>query len=158
MTSTRDPEIVSVARVRRAIAKRLRAGKSALCPCCGRKARMRHGHISASMARTLLKIYGASPREPFQCRSIFARDQNGDYAKLRYWGLLKRAGLGAGWWQLTALGRAFVRGEAEVPATALTYNRRLFALVGDPISIQDCFANKGDFEAMVASTKGRAKS
>jgi hypothetical protein len=116
---------------------------------------MRRGHISASMARTLIRIYRASPREAFQCRAVLARDQNGDYAKLRYWGLLKKAGK-AGWWRLTALGRAFARGEAEVPATALTYNRRLFDLVGDPVSIRDCFADVSDYETMVKRTKGRA--
>ena len=108
------------------------------------------------MARTMLKIFDASPREPFQCRAIGARDHNGDYAKLRYWGLMEPAGK-AGWWRLTPLGRAFARGEAEVPANALTYNRRLYALVGDPVSIADCLANGGDFETMVARAKGRAK-
>ena len=158
MTSKIDSNRVSVARVRRAIRKRLHAGESAVCPCCGRLARMRRGHISASMARTLIKIFQASPREPFQCRSVFARDSNGDYAKLRYWGLLKKAGKKAGWWRLTALGRAFVRGRVEVPATALTYNRRLCGLTGDPVSIRDCFANVDDYESMLRRTRGPAKS
>jgi len=102
-------------------------------------------------------MYEASPHRPFQCGRAFVRDRNGDYAKLRYWGLLKRAPPGAGWWQLTPLGRAFARGEAEVPETALTYNRRLVRLTGKPVSIQDCFANIGDFEAVLAGTKGPAK-
>lgn len=108
------------------------------------------------MARTILKAYSASPRDPFRCRDVDARDQNGDYAKLRYWGILKRAG-SAGWWQLTPLGRAFARGEAEVPAHALTYNTRLYALVGDPVSIRDCLGKGVDFETMVARAKTRPK-
>lgn len=108
------------------------------------------------MARTILTIFDASPRDSFQCRAVGARDHNGDYAKLRYWGLMKPAGT-AGWWRLTALGRAFARGDAEVPAIALTYNRRLYGLVGAPVSIGDCLGNGGDFETMIARSKGRAK-
>jgi hypothetical protein len=118
---------------------------------------MRRGTISPSMARTILKAYEASPREPFQCRQVDARDHNGDYAKLRYWGLLKRAEK-TGWWQLTRLGRAFARGEVEVPANALTYKAKLFALVGDPVSIADCLGRSRDFEEMVAGSKLSAKA
>lgn len=127
------------------------------CPCCRRTARMRVGHISASMARSVLKAYEAGPREPFQCRQVDARDQNGDYAKLRFWGLIERAGK-KGWWRLTALGRSFARGDVEVPGQVLTYNRRLYAVLGDPVSIADCLAKGGDdYEIAVARAKGRAK-
>ena len=143
--------------VRRAVAKRLSEGGAVKCPCCRRTARMRVGHISASMARSVLKAYQAGPREPFQCRTVDARDQNGDYAKLRYWGLIERAGR-KGWWRLTPLGRAFARGEAEVPGQILTYDRKLYAVLGEPVSIADCLAKGGDdYDAAVARAKGRAK-
>lgn len=157
MTSKPDPRTVTVLQVRRAIAKRIVEGGSVRCPCCSKWARMRRGTISPSMARTILKAYESSPREAFQCRQVDARDHNGDYAKLRYWGLLKRAGK-AGWWRLTPLGRAFARGDVEVPANALTYKARLYALVGDPVSITDCLGRSRDFDAMVSGSKLSAKS
>jgi len=155
MTSTTfDPETTTVARARAILRKRLSKGEATKCPCCSRTANMRRGSITPSMARALVGIYRASPREPFSCRAPFVRDRNGDYAKLRHWGLLRPAGR-AGWWRLTRLGRAFVRGLAEVPATALTYNRKLVALVGEPVSIRDCLAKRSaDFDEMRASTKG----
>lgn len=156
MTSKPDPNTVTVARVRSAIEKRLRDGEPAKCPCCGRVAQVRRGHITPSMAKTLLRIYRASPREPFSCRDQFVRDRNGDYAKLRHWGLLRPAGK-AGWWRLTRLGRAFVRGEVEVPATALTYNRKLVGLTGESISFRERLASRSeDSEGMRARAKGSA--
>ena len=112
------------------------------------------------MARSILKAYYAGPREPFQCTEVDARDRNGDYAKLRHWGLIKPVKtMPIGWWRLTALGRAFARGDAEVPRYISTYNRRLYGVFGLPVSIVDCLTrNGGSFEAEVANAKALAKS
>ena len=141
MTSkkTKALDRATVEDVRRRLQRLRNLGMDARCPCCERLVRLRRGHISASMARTLLRIYDRAPRGEFQVRQVLARDQSGDYAKLRYWGLLRSAGR-AGWWRMTALGRRFAQGDAEVPAVALTYNRRLYGLTGAPCSIADCLA------------------
>lgn len=159
MTSRFDPETVTVLHVRRLIAKCLLEGRATRCPCCKRDVNMRRGHISASMARSILKAYHAGPREPFQCTEVDARDRNGDYAKLRFWGLITQAREHPkGWWRLTALGRAFARGDAEVPKYIATYNKRLHAVFGDPVSIVDCLTRRGgSFEAEVAQAKALAR-
>lgn len=157
MTSKFDPQTATVLQVRRAVAKRLQSGGSVRCPVCRRNAQWRFGGISSSMARTLLKAYAAGPKKRFQCRQIDARDHNGDYAKLRFWGLIRTAGE-KGWWRLTPLGRAFVRGDAEVPGRVITYDKKLLALYGDPVSIVDCLAKgKDTYEAAWARAKGLAK-
>lgn len=154
MTSKFDPRTATVLEVRRAAAKCLRAGGAFRCPVCRKVARWREGGISSSMARTLLKAYTAGPKERFQCRKIDARDHNGDYAKLRFWGLICEAGPPKGWWRLTPLGRAFVRGEAEVPGKVWTYDKKLVAVFGDPVSIVDCLAKgKETYEAAVERAK-----
>lgn len=148
MTSKLDPQKVTLARARRYVQKRIDSARGVKCPCCRRIAHVRRGHITPSMVTQLVKIYSISPRAPFQLKKVLIRDQNGDYAKLRYWGLLEQVDLG--WWRLTARGRAFVRGEVEVPRTALTYNRRLIRLCDEPVSVVDCLGERSAYDALLA--------
>jgi hypothetical protein len=82
------------------------------------------------------------------------RDGNGDYAKLRHWGLVEQVEYGR--WRLTPLGAEWLRGRAEVRRTAITYNKRLVRFDEGPMTVFDCYGNRAAFAAMVARVKGGA--
>lgn len=149
MTSKRDPETTSLAFCRRYVEKRIRRKQGVRCPCCRKVCKLRAGTISKPMLVSLVKMY-------LKLEGVGSlRDGNGDYAKLRHWGLVVQ--LGRGRWRLTPRGREFLLGHVEVPRVAVTYNRRCYELKEGPVSVFQCYGSRSGFLAMVARVKSGAK-
>lgn len=152
MTSTskkkHDPETVTLAFCRQYVKDRIKRKQGVRCPCCGKVNKLRPGSISKPMLVALVKML-------FKIESVDGlRDRNGDYAKLRHWGLVRQ--IGRGLWRLTSRGRAFLRGEVEVPKTAVTYKAACLRLHGPSMTVFDFYGNRAGFVAMVARVKGGA--
>jgi hypothetical protein len=151
MTSKRrkhDPKTVTLAFCRRYVEKRIRRRQGVVCPCCHKPCKMRPGTISKPMLVALVKMY-------LKLESVKdLRETNGDYAKLRHWGLVEQ--IGKGRWRLTPRGREFLHGRVEVPKTAVTFNRRCYELTGRSVTVFDCYGSRAGFVAMVARVKDGA--
>lgn len=150
MTSKHDPEKVTLAFCRRWLEERLERKKAVKCPCCRKPAHKSRRHITKKMVVTLVKMF---LRQDSETKNL--RDQNGDYAKLRHWGLVEQVSHGK--WRLTPLGGEWLRGRAEVRRTAITYNRRLVRFDEGSMTVFDCYGSRPGFVAMVARVKAGAK-
>lgn len=125
-------------------------GKIPRCPCCGQPAKRYRRLLNSNMAEALVRIKQAHDRNPevewidvpHLLKNTPRRWSNGewggDYAKLRYWGLLEQAtGLRAdgssrnGLWKITALGRQFASGDVRVPSHAFDFNGECLGLDND---------------------------
>jgi hypothetical protein len=149
MTSKHDPEKVTLAFCRRWLEQRLERKLAVKCPCCRKPAHKSRRHITRKMCVTLVKMY---LQHTTSTKGL--RDGNGDYAKLRHWGLVEQVSYGR--WRLTPLGGEWLRGRAEVRRTAITYNKCLVRFDDGPMTVFDCYGNRAAFAAMVARVKGGA--
>lgn len=93
------------------------AGRQVVCPCCEGLAQRYKRSIGATMAVLLIRTYQAGDWIHIQSRTDA---RGGDYAKLRYWGLVeargdrKEDGNWSGYWRITELGAAFVERRVKV--------------------------------------------
>ena len=150
MTSKHDPNKVTLAFCRQWFEARLDRKKPVKCPCCRKRATKSRRRISKRMIVSLVKMYVRG-----ECDAKSLRDGSGDYAKLRHWGLVEQASYGR--WRVTALGRQWLQGRAEVPRIAVTYNRRFVRFDEGPMTVFDCYGSQSGFVAMFARVKAGTK-
>lgn len=116
------------------------------CPCCGQMAKVYRRTITASMARALAKVQrveGVTPHARNEQGYVKVADfltvnELADFPKLRYWGLIAQApgtrddgSPRVGYWRITPLGLAWLRGEDRVISHVRVYNGRSLGLDGD---------------------------
>src|ERR1700756_4201709 len=119
------------------------------CLCCGQYAKLYKRPLYSTIAAQLIRFYrhhgqrwGNLPDTP----DMLAKSSGGgDSAKLRYGKLIEpredepRADGSDrnGWWRITDLGLAFVKGEAKLPKYARGFDGELIDLTGEEITIED---------------------
>jgi hypothetical protein len=97
------------------------AGKQVVCPCCDGLAQRYKRSIGSTMAALLIRTYWAT-KDGGDWVHIQSRTdaKGGDYAKLRYWGLVEARGdrqedgNSSGYWRITDLGISFVEKRVKV--------------------------------------------
>ena len=110
------------------------------CPVCTQRVQLYRRKLNAGMAKALIQIYRHAGTEWTRVQDIPSGPKGGDYAKLRFWGLLEprgdvsEDGNSAGWWRVTDKGRAFVLDQAVVPSHVGTYNNKTYPL-RDPVTL-----------------------
>jgi len=136
------------------------------CPCCTQFTKVYRRKIHASMAHALIMMYRIDqtlPRDAkwIQIAEVLAHRQVADAAKLKHWGLIEEEqairedGSGrTGWWQLTDLGRRFVRGNALVNKYVLIFDGRKLTdkpqeEMGGPVTIQECLGKKFNYRDLM---------
>lgn len=124
--------------------------EGAPCPCCTQFAKVYRRRIHGSQARVLISLYreyGALYGYLPDIRLAIGIQAN-DEPMLRHWDLIveepseRSDGGRAGWWRLTELGLAWVKGEASVPKFAVMYDNRRLRLDGPPTTIRDALGTK----------------
>jgi hypothetical protein len=126
---------------------RARFKKGATCPCCSQHVKCYRRPMNKSMAYVLLLMScyfrGDQVEEWLHVPSYIAEmvadhprraaAVRGDWAKLKYWGLIEEkpevrddGSPRVGYWKLTPLGRQFVARQVKVPSHVYIYN-------GDPL-------------------------
>jgi hypothetical protein len=101
------------------------AAKGTLCPCCERPYKIYRRTVNGDMAVFLIrfyKLFGALPPGVYSKIPKEIKPNGGDYAKLRFWGLIepkpnarrKDGSTRSGQWAMTDLGRRFVRREVSI--------------------------------------------
>jgi ssDNA-binding Zn-finger/Zn-ribbon topoisomerase 1 len=94
-------------------------GTGCKCPACGKHVQLKDRTITSAMAKALIAI---SKHQGEVNISELKEIRGGDYAKLRYWGLIEE--VRSGRWQITHKGRQFVHDKVRVPKVAWVYNKR----------------------------------
>ena len=127
------------------------------CPCCDRHLKVYRRPLNASQARYLIFMAQKSGEgNPWLHVEMDFRDvsipSRGDYAKLRYWGLIEpkpgesdRGGRSNGYWRLTDKGRAFVNGEIAVPARIHLLNNRVVGWSEATTTIKQALGKRFDY-------------
>lgn len=126
-----------------------------LCPCCGKRNKVYHHAMHASMAAwlvLLVKNYEQEPRwygtaEPWALR---INRGTGDAAKLRHWGLIHKKPLdesdgdkaSSGLWKPTVLGSEFVRRRMRVMSHWIDWHGESQGMAGEPIMIDNALGKK----------------
>ena len=118
------------------------------CPCCNQWAKVYPRTLSHGYAKALIQIYREAHRTWVHVQSLPNGPKGGDYAKLRFWGLLEKSPerqegeQSAGMWRVTRAGRLFVLGRSEVPKYALIYDDQFYGFEGPEISIHEALGKK----------------
>lgn len=133
--------------------------EGAICPCCRQMAKVYKRSINATQARALIAAWKAVGRMDFHQPTILKELPGGDYAKLRFWGLIedlqerREDGGRGGWWRITDLGEAWARGKIGVPRHAYVYNNQLLYLDDSEgeIMVRDALGEKFDYDELMSS-------
>lgn len=104
------------------------------CPHCGAIQATYHRRIDHLMIRVLAKL--SLCEHPLHQSKICGGPFGNDYAKLRYWGLVSSPA--RGYWDITDLGRQFLRGEVSVPEVAVVKRSKLIDMEGPQVFAKDC--------------------
>jgi len=158
------PETLSDAQTRVDAGKYNRGGIS--CPCCGQLCKVYRRKLNSAMARFLIWLarytmdrgYDPKVGGPWVEMDKFPRIQRrpggGDFAKLRYWGLIEEmdnndsAKRSSGIWRITPDGMMFVRGHGRVKEAALIYNNACIGFSVEEVTIRGALGTKFNYESL----------
>lgn len=139
------------------------SGDGERCPCCTQFVKVYERTINSTMACGLVAVWARARREFAHVPSLLedaglAAKMGGQFAKLRYWGLIEekpddeRADGGhAGYWRVTALGELWIRGETEIQKIARIFDGRCLGLKGDLITLSQALREPFDLNAVMAA-------
>jgi len=153
--------------------QRLARGTGVYCPCCSQLVKLYSREITSSMAYVAILLHRHFsdahadawlhvPEYLSNMSTVGAAVRGGDWAKLRYWGIIeekppekllsKRAdgSTRVGRYRMTPRGHSFCKGEIELPKSILIYNDKPLEFSKDKASIQDCLGKSFDYEALMA--------
>jgi hypothetical protein len=142
--------------------------EGAECPACGQLVKHYRRPLTVGMAYTLVLLERRAPNEWVHVLD-FMQGLNlkpkvgtalgsGDYAKLRFWGLLEDyqstrddGSTRNGWWRITEDGKRFVRGELKVASHAVVFNDKLIELDSSKlVGIRDALGKKFNYDELMA--------
>ena len=152
---------------------RARFGQGATCPCCNQFVKLYKRKLNKSMAYVLLLMeshfLGDVVEEWLHVPSYIAEMVSdnprraaavrGDWAKLKYWGLIEEksdvradGSPRVGYWKLTPLGHQFARRQVKVPAHVYSYNSEtLPRTVEEMITIDDALGTKFSYDEIMGN-------
>jgi hypothetical protein len=152
---------------------RQRFGQGAACPCCGQFVKLYKRPFSKSMAYVLMLIashfLGDPVEEWLHVPSYIAEMASdnprraaavrGDWAKLKYWGLIEEkpdtredGSRRVGYWKITQLGKQFVKRQATVPSHVYVYNSEVLQrAVETQITIDDALGTEFSYDEIMAA-------
>lgn len=132
--------------------------KGEKCPCCSQLVKLYRYKFNSYMAVVLkdIFIHQLAGSEDWVHVIQKIRPVNGDYAKLRHWGLLEEKGdqpepekKASGFWRVTNKGKQFLYNRVEIQKYALLFDNRCFGFSGPQINIQIAFGNKFNYTELM---------
>jgi len=142
----------------------VRNKSQATCPCCNRLVKVYRRTLNASQARYLIEMARKSGAgNPWLHVETDFRDVStparGDYAKLRFWGLIEprpahkgRGGKTNGYWRLTDRGRTFVAGQSFVPAYIFLLDNLVIGSAAKLVDIKQALGTKFNYDELMNAT------
>ncbi len=140
------------------------------CPVCHQYARRYRRQVNSAMATALILFFRWHEKHPGEWlhvptfiaerhlpAGLDAALRGGDFAKLRFWGLIEskpgeirsddsdRAGI----WRITALGTRFVRDEVTIKRYALVYNNHVTGSEGSGVTIKECLGKRFSYDELM---------
>jgi len=137
------------------------AGKQVVCPCCDGLAQRYKRSIGSTMAVLLIRTYHATNGGGWIHIQSRTDARGGDYAKLRYWGLVEPRGdqqddgNSSGFWRITDLGIAFVERRVKVFRYIYLYQGVYRGYDPDPravVSIDQSLGKKFRYDDLMAES------
>ena len=128
--------------------------KGVLCPCCNQGVKMYHWRIDPRSAALLIEFY--KKREQWVHPLDDLNANNGNYAKMRHFGLIESKGKthedkrGSGLWRITQKGVNFVLCETKIHEKVRIYNNESFGFVGNQISILEVLGKKFSYTELMS--------
>jgi hypothetical protein len=116
------------------------------CPCCTQFAKVYKRKITASQLRTAGLVYAKQNKQPGDDPWVHLPSipqHSRDFATLAYFGIAEQKpgkredGGAAGYWKITNLGAAFLRGNGFVRKYARVFDGRLLGFDGAAVSVTD---------------------
>jgi len=168
-----DPNTTTIAVAQKMLQEK--ALKGAICPCCRQMVKMYEREITSTMAYTLIilhkhfsdfKDWTHLPSFLSQMSVLGSAVRGGDFAKLRYWGLLeekpiekltdkrKDGSKRVGFYRMTEKGHQFAKGEVKIPKVALVYNGKHFGFAPGEVTIQECLGKEFNYDDLMAGKLG----
>jgi len=137
--------------------------KGTSCPCCGQFVKLYKRRLYSSQAAALIHVWKKFGQEWFHKNNISEKKilimiSGGDFAKLRYWGLVveqenieteKRA---SGIWRVTEFGENFALNKFKVKSHILLYNQKFIGFDGEDIDIYESLGNKFNYQELMQTT------
>jgi len=130
------------------------------CPHCGQTVKVYRRRIYAAMVKALASLYRAVDGKPdkyVHVSKIYDKTTCGDFAKLKYWGLIDEldkvdgATRTSGFWRITERGIDFLQGKIRVAKYAFIYNQDLLALDDkETVSVIECVAKHFNYAELMA--------
>jgi len=136
---------------------RQRLHEGADCPVCTQRVQLYKRKLNSGMAKALIQIYRYGGASWTRVQDIPDGPKGGDYAKLRFWGLLESSsertddGNSAGYWRVTPLGVDFVQGRKRVRSHVLTFNNKTYAMPEEAsmISVYEALGDRFDYNELM---------
>lgn len=132
-------------------------GDGAKCPCCRQMAKVYRRGINAGQAAILVRWWRQYGTKPVMVAEQ-VKTPGGDYAKLRYWGLVedmharREDGGPAGQWRVTDLGEMFAASKVAIPRFVYVYDNRLLRVdESESITIQEALGKRFDYDELMSA-------
>lgn len=133
----------------------------AKCPCCRQLAKVYRRNLTSVAARAVTALYrdhgltfGHMPTVA-RHRLPDVAHQGGYLVLGAHWDLIEEErelrpdGGRAGWWRVTDLGEAWVRGHATVPKYAHVYDGRCLRVDGEQVTIEDALGARFSYAELM---------
>jgi hypothetical protein len=137
--------------------------KGSTCPCCSRFGKVYKRKLNSSMAAVLVLIYRYRHQGYVHAQTLINATNNaavaaairGDFAKLRYWGLIvdkpdttsdKKH---SGFWAITPEGEYYARGLSLVQEYVYIYNTKALGFDGEKINIYQALTNRFSYSDLM---------
>lgn len=131
------------------------------CPCCHQFVKRYRRPMHSSQAAGLIALYRASNKGETYCHihEFVNYLGSGDFAKLRFWGLVEeepkdkndKAKKTSGRWKLTEKGCMFVRAEIGVQSHVTIFNKKCYGLQGKQVTIGQVLGKKFDYSELMGN-------
>lgn len=130
--------------------------KGSHCPCCDQFVKKYSRKLNSLRARSLISLFQQNTKiYPVHISKIAGANTGGEFALLRYWGLIKEARNDrsdkrtSGKWFITAKGCEFVKNNLQVPAYLFIYNNEPIGFSDEMTTIKEALTSKFDYRELM---------
>lgn len=131
--------------------------KGCKCPACDQFVKLYKRNLSANMARAIILISRAPTINQngwVDIRSVDLR--NGDYARLRFWGLIEQRKnqdtkkKDSGIWRVTHEGMKFINDQIRVPSHVYVYDNKIIKWSDELVNIRQALKKSFDYNKLMS--------
>lgn len=137
--------------------------KGIKCPCCGQMVKKYTRPLHYSMIICLIKLYKlVQARQDYYHVNDFGADSTngGDFAKLKYWGLIvekpkdpqNKISRTSGFWTVTVKGKSFLLNRTTVARAIFIYNKKKIGESEQQVTAQEALGKKFNYSDLMGDS------